>query len=349
MTTALSRLFKRTSWEQRKRFLRSEAWIFVVICYLLIAAAYVWPEDFRSSNTVFVGVSWVLFMVRTFIFHVGLLLLVIGVVSARARNRGLAMATAPLLAVCLGPMLRSYLPGSAAPAAGPTLTVMSVNLLAGARETEHIIAEIKAADPDVLLLQEYTDDWHEALEAALGPDYPLREHVVRDDSFGIAVYSRLPVVEPVERRLPLGGQSVPQMRAVVEHAGRKVAVYHIHLRPPELLEYTVATRLQFADLSDRVADESLPVIVAGDFNFTPRSAQAAALRRLGLAEAQQAAGRGRGATWPVISFYRYLPGLRLDQVYVSEELTCIEARTGGGSGSDHRPVVAKVAFRGVGR
>jgi len=50
-------------------------------------------------------------------------------------------------------------------------------------------------------------------------------------------------------------------------------------------------------------------------------------------------------TWSVISFYRWLPGLRLDRIFLGPELTACESRTGEGWGSDHRPVIARIGFK----
>ena len=46
------------------------------------------------------------------------------------------------------------------------------------------MTRVLAAKPDVLMLQEYTADWHEALQKAIGAQYPHTSVVMRDDSFG---------------------------------------------------------------------------------------------------------------------------------------------------------------------
>jgi endonuclease/exonuclease/phosphatase family metal-dependent hydrolase len=146
----------------------------------------------------------------------------------------------------------------------------------------------------------------------------------------------------VDDRLPLGHSFVPQTRAVVRFAGRDVAVYNVHLLPPRRLDYTIEGRLQFADLRDVLSAEKLPYVVAGDWNLTNDTPQHRALRRVGARDAHDLAARGRGATWPVNSFFRYLPGLRLDHVYLGPGLTARSCQTGTGQSSDHRPVVADV-------
>jgi endonuclease/exonuclease/phosphatase (EEP) superfamily protein YafD len=160
----------------------------------------------------------------------------------------------------------------------------------------------------------------------------------------VAIYSKLPFAGQVENRLPLGRAFVEQTRAVVRVGGRDVAVYNIHLLPPRTLLYTLEGRLQFADLLETLSAEQLPYVVAGDFNLTNDTPQHAALRGIGARDAHDEAGRGRGATWPVSSFFRYLPGIRLDHVYVGPGLRAVRCETGTGRGSDHRPVVAEVTW-----
>jgi endonuclease/exonuclease/phosphatase (EEP) superfamily protein YafD len=224
---------------------------------------------------------------------------------------------------------------------------MSCNLLMVNKDTRPILDEIRAARPDVLLLQEYTAEWHDAVKASgVATELPYSSHVTRDDSFGVAVYSRFPFVGEVDNRLPLGRAGVEQTRAVVDVDGRHVAVYNVHLLPPRRLDYTIDSRLQFAGLLDALSSERLPFVLGGDMNLTGDTPQQHDLRRAGALDAHDAAGRGRGSTWPVNSFLRYVPGFRLDHVYAGNGLTPVNCVTGEGRGSDHRPVIADVAWRG---
>ncbi|MBN1345197.1 MAG: endonuclease/exonuclease/phosphatase family protein [Phycisphaerae bacterium] len=335
------------SWSDRKRMLLREVWFLVLVSYPLIAFAYLWPQDYRNVSMGQVCLAWTAFMIRTFLFHLGLVCAVIAIVSAWRRSWRLFAATLPLLAMTLGPSCWSCRPrlGSNRTAVvGETVRVMSVNLLALNRTVEPILAEIAETAPEILLLQEYTPHWHEALQESIGSSYPHAAHEIREDCFGAAVYSKRPFVRRVTTDLGLGTALVPQMRAVVRIDARQVAICNLHLLPPRTYSYTVDMRGQFADLLDRLGAERLPVIMAGDFNFTEASPNAAALGRLGMADAQDLGGWGRGATWPVQSFFRYVPGLRLDHVYLRGGLTCTSCRTGIGRGSDHRPVIVEIGF-----
>jgi endonuclease/exonuclease/phosphatase (EEP) superfamily protein YafD len=335
-------------WPARKRILRVEAWVAVIASYALLALGYLWPQGYRNESPAYVLVAWAAFLSRVLQFHVGLLLLAIALVAAFGRGRRLFLAAVPPVLFTLAPAWWAYLPRTPpANTPSPALRVMTCNLLMVNRDTGPIIAEVLAARPDVLLLQEYTAEWHEAMTAAgVGRQLPYSSFVTRDDSFGVAVYSRFPLVGEVDNRFPLGRAGVEQTRAVVRVGGRDVAVYNVHLLPPRRLDYVIDGRLQFASLLDALAAEKLPYVLAGDLNLTGDTPQHYDLLRLGARDAHDAAGRGRGATWPVNSFLRYVPGLRMDHVYTGNGLAAVACETGEGRGSDHRPVIAAVAWDG---
>lgn len=333
------------SWQKRKRMLHIEAWIFVSCAYTVVIFAYVWPQDYRNTDTVYVAASWTAAIVRTFIFHIGIVIVLIAIGASVARRWKLLIATVPMLVFSVGPAVVSYWPTGVATANGKPLKVMSINLLFINQETEAIIDQIAAELPDVLLVQEYTSHWDEALTAGIGRLYPHACTSPREDSFGTAIYSKIPFVEKPNLRVPLGQATEPQIRAVIDFEGKPIALYNIHLLPPWGMEYTIEHRSQFADLLDVLKTEKLPAIVGGDFNFTENSANAADLKTIGFTDAHDQGGQGRGATWPVNSFFRWIPSIRLDHIYTSDTFVCTGCRTGISKGSDHLPVIVIVAIR----
>lgn len=123
------RRFLLPSWTHRKRMLRREAWVLVIGLYVALAFAYLWPHDFRNTSQGYVAVSLIVFMARVFMFHLGLLLAVVAVVSLRTRQWRLLAAAAPLILVTLGPAVWSFRPKGRPSASGEAITVTSVNLL----------------------------------------------------------------------------------------------------------------------------------------------------------------------------------------------------------------------------
>lgn len=321
------------------------SWTTLAAGYALVATVVLWPSDLRRTDALYVGLSMALFLLRTFDFHFGAALLVAAAALLWRRQWRLTAAVMPLAGICLAPTVSQLAARSPGEVRGETVRVMSVNLLAFNDYTEGIVGEIRSVEPDLLVLQEYNPRWQRALRDGLDAVYPHVFEVVRPDTFGIALFSRLPLLEPVEV-LELGGSETPHLRAVVPVGGVPVVVYGVHISPPISIWYGRWQRLEMADLLDRLAGEKRPCIVAGDFNFTRSSPFGDALARLGFVDAHDLAGSGRGSTWNVRGFLRYLPGVRIDHLYLSPELTAVKAATGVGQGSDHRPIVAEIGVRG---
>jgi len=318
-------------------------WFGVVASAAALAFAFLFPHDFRRATVAYLAAAWIAFMIRTFSFHLGLVLAAGALVAAGLRRFRLTVVAALLSLWAAGPEVATYGPRLSATAGHARCTVMSLNLLRDNDDSASVLAEILRARPDIVALQEYTPRWRAALEPALADDYRFRHHVERDDCFGLAVYSRWPVVE-VDDALPLGRFGLPQQRAVIEVQGRRLAFYNLHLWPPKGLHTMQEQRQALADLLELLAREELPVVLAGDFNFTKSSAMADELARRGLRDVHDLAGRGRGSTWPVHGPFWLLPGLRLDHIYISSELTAVRAWTGARVGSDHRAVIAEIAL-----
>jgi vancomycin resistance protein VanJ len=207
-----------------------------------------------------------------------------------------------------------------------------------------IVSQIRQNDAEILILQEYTSLWHTALQSTFGDDYPYCRVLQREDSFGSAVYSRRPFDGVPRLGLVLSDGWQPMIRAVIQIDGREVAVYDVHLLPPRRYDYTVAWRRHFADVLGLLAEEALPVILAGDFNFTDNSTFADDLRQAGFSSAYSIAGRGRGWTWPALDSLWWFPRVRLDHVFLRGGLTCSHAQTGEPFGSDHLPLIITIGF-----
>ncbi len=191
-----------------------------------------------------------------------------------------------------------------APAAA-TLRVLAYNVFYSNRDAAAMVASVRAVDPDVLAVEEC---------------YPP----------------------------PTAGAAVGywnRKRVVLVVGGRRVALHTVHLMPPMSLHAIGIGRREVAALLEDVASETLPVIVAGDFNFAETTPNCAALEGAGLTRCRAlAGGSGRPATWPADGWRRFAPGVRIDHVFVSQELTCTASGTGAAGGSDHRPVWADVGI-----
>jgi endonuclease/exonuclease/phosphatase (EEP) superfamily protein YafD len=303
----------------------------------------VWSADPAGDSRAWALAGFAALLCEVFAFHGGLVLALIGGMSVLARERRLGAVILTLAGVHAGPGLLAMLtpPPAAAVPPGETLTVLSHNLLFSSASLDALGTIVDRERPDVILLQEVvTDRAGEVFDRFVG-DYP---HIVWPAShrWGSALLSRRPFVEAPDPVPGVEAWPIDQPVGVIDFDGLPVTVVGVHLPAPNSVDQLIAGPAMTADLAawiDARADETM--ILAGDFNAPLWTSRMAALRQSGLARAHDAAGGGRGATWPARTPLRFAPGIRLDQVAFRGSLRCVESRVLEPTGSDHRPVLAR--------
>ncbi|MCB9849604.1 MAG: endonuclease/exonuclease/phosphatase family protein [Phycisphaerales bacterium] len=310
----------------------------------LLSLGYVLPVLHMPRHGVLFRLATLGALARTMSFQIGLLLLIPLAAAIVLRKRWLAVGLSAVTAWTLLPAVWSYRPKSIAPVSGETLRVMTYNLLRPNRDFDGVAAEVAASDPDVICFQEYAAHWEAGLSPKLAERYPYHVYKPRKYDMGLAIYSKRPFVGEVEAHDFDHDPPAPPMRAVIDIDGRHVALYDVHMHQP--FAGSMSHRLrQFTGIREQLAQETLPVIIAGDYNATPTSPILSAMAEMNFADAWDIAGWGRGTTWPDVSAARHLPGIRIDHVYLSADLTCTDVSVGKGHGSDHRPVIADIGFK----
>jgi endonuclease/exonuclease/phosphatase (EEP) superfamily protein YafD len=324
------------------RLIKRLLWIGILGANAALLLAYLLPQDFRETRASYLLLAFFAFMVRSLQFQIALGLLLSTGLAWIARSRLLALlGLLPAIAL-IAPVAMEYAPKEHASPTEATCRVMSMNLLYKNENTAAIVKQIRAADPDVLLVEEFTLFQNDALQAEIGDEYPYQCIAADHGSSGIGIFSRIAMSDGGDVGL---FNSHQQLRATLHLPDGDVALYAIHLKSPQSISSVCQARIQTADLVDRLKNERLPVIIGGDFNFTEDSPNAAALRGIGLVSTHDLAGHGRGVTWPYLGRWPYVPGIRIDHVMLSHQLTCSRSYVAGNSGSDHRPIVADVGWK----
>ncbi len=150
-----------------------------------------------------------------------------GRVEALARNVFVLVGLAAMAGGCARP------PAAEHPARpnGPSVRVLTYNVNFGIAGDSATIAAIRDADADLVLLQETNAAWERALRASLSGELPQMIFKNRGGAGGLAVLSRLPILE-VELIAPAGEGWFPAVRIVVETAFGRVQALSVHLHPP---------------------------------------------------------------------------------------------------------------------
>ncbi|ORT98080.1 endonuclease [Frankia casuarinae] len=265
-------------------------------------------------------------------------------VAFALRRNLLMIISMALIAIHLFWTLPEVFPGGAeeAPQGAARLRVMSANLLYYNDHADRLGAQIRAANPDVLVLVELSPlTLARVTSSGALASYRYREVHPEPGAFGAAVFSRFPLHDAAA---PIVGGAM-SLRATVEvDERRRFVVYAVHTISPTTSAYTDRWRTQLDTLRAQLEHATLPVVMAGDFNATRDHRPFRRLVNSGVRDAHDVVGGGWQPTWNSKSLI-LPPVLRIDHVLASPAFAVTGFEVGGDFGSDHRPVIADLAMR----
>ena len=258
------------------------------------------------------------------------------------RRRLLVALSAPVALAHLALLAADRWPAPPPPPPdAPQLHVVSANLLMVHPDPLPLAQALLARDADVLLLQEVSGRWVAALEeSGLLAAYPHQLVLPQEDSFGIALLSRVPLRAVGEGDL-LG---VPYTHAVLQLGETTVTLLNIHTLPPRTGAYFERWQAQLDLLAELSRAQTGAVALIGDLNTTQHGrAYRRLLRASGLHAAHPECGRGSAVTFPNGVFP--LPPIRLDHALLSPALACVSLTEIPRTGSDHSALDMVLALR----
>jgi endonuclease/exonuclease/phosphatase (EEP) superfamily protein YafD len=325
-------------------------WVWLLGTAGSYAFAWTLPDRFASQNNAFLYLVAVQFFLRVFQLHISIAaLLPAAVLAATLRRWRLAVANLSLLALLLTPIVVDALPRSVptVPAGTPTLTIMSANLWAENDRDDLIAAELERVDPDIAVLVETGGEKWFAIRKRFGERYPYV--VLPEVGFAGIVMSKTPIRAATQPSIPAGQvQSNPVSPVIATLGGREFSIYPVHMRSPGSRYHLAANRMQVLILQQAIDADPRPAIIAGDCNTTPLTPNFAGLTSRGHRSSHAIAGSGLAGTWATKrlgGIFSWFPGIRIDHILIPKEMTAIHHEVGHDVGSDHRPVIATIAWR----
>ena len=284
---------------------------------------------------------WVCEVICNFRAYILVTLLITGPVLFSLKRKSLTVAWLGATLWAMIGTVSVFLPASQ-PAIGSdgaqTIKVMSFNVLATNQQYDNVVAEINRHDPDVLVVPEYANRWHPALERLHGA-YPHRLLQPRWHGFGIAIFSKLPIVKKTV--VPTAGSRLdsPLVAATVKLGERDLRIAGVHLLSPRDRNRLEIRNLQISGIGHHLTADSVPTILVGDFNCVPWSPYLSDfLSRTGYRDSRQ--GFGYQATWHAYRFFLRVP---IDHAFVSPQVHVHSRTVGQCAGSDHFPVIVEVS------
>jgi endonuclease/exonuclease/phosphatase (EEP) superfamily protein YafD len=308
-----------------KGFRSPQAWVLVALAglalatALAIAAPFGWPFELFAHFRAQYAVAAALLAVILFMLD----------------RRNLAMIALVLTIFhALPAMQKSVADEPIEACRGPVVTVVTANLQYSNLDTEAFRAWMAANPADLVVLQEVTSDWYEALQTIEG--YTNREFLVREDPYGLGVLSRWPLKEVAWQ--DFAGDGLPSVSGSIAIDGEPLRFLGLHTHWPVL----PGLARQRDDSLDRAAafirSGEGPLVALGDLNLTAYSPVFGRfLESAGLADTMQGAHwrpTWRAGFWPL--------ALRIDHVLATPGLCVEKAEVGPAIGADHRPVIARL-------
>jgi len=236
---------------------------------------------------------------------------------------------------------------------------------------QEMLEKIEAAAPDILCLQEFynnhqnPDNLRKEVRAKGGfsEDHIAYQTERREHAYGIATFTRLPVLHKEEIILP--APSPPALLTDVLYGQDTLRIFNMHLvsyyfaqddyfffqrlvSEQDTRDFKRATRNLLSKLKKgfiirarqahtlrKYIDASpYPVLICGDFNDTPASYAYRVLSR-GMKDAFMESGQGMGRTYKGT-----FPSYRIDFVLYSPDFKASNFTTQGSAGSDHKSILS---------
>jgi vancomycin resistance protein VanJ len=295
---------------------------------------------------------WILAVVNAFAVHLFAPLPLAALLGVLARHRATWIVTLVVALLFLGLFGGDLMPPILVDRkgiSGPSLTVMTYNVLFHTTDATPIATSVTGADADIVAFQELTPPLVQRLEQEIGALYPHRTPVHNECRYDVAIWSRYPLqAESAYEDMPCHVRSV-----VVDLDGQAVRVVDVHAQPfsgidRESIERSFHLReRQISRILDTTRDQPEPLIILGDLNTAPTQ-QVYDTLSAHLSDAFRVAGWGLGHTYPATGEHfwgtRYPSRLaRLDHIFTSEQWQATAAWVGDWDGSsDHLPVIAQL-------
>jgi len=260
-----------------------------------------------------------------------------------------------------------FAPKRLAAASGPTLKVVTMNVGIPNPDLSAIKNWLLESNADVVVLQQVnTFQVRTGQLSGSSIRYPFQHGVFFSDvPWGNFILSRYPIRKIDKLDIERGPSIAMQQRYEIEVNDQRVAVYNVNFAYPitpdglpriripiemtlvqDALRYDPVMRdSQIREFLNLIQGETLPYIVAGDFNMSDQTRIYSDIAKQ-MRDTFREGGVGLGATWALVPGDGFMarltsPLFRIDYIWHGDGLRPVDVGQGPrGLGSDHLPVYA---------
>lgn len=221
-----------------------------------------------------------------------------------------------------------------------SLRLVVSNVLMTNRDGARWLRTIRDADPDVVAAVE-TNAWWAETAGALRETHPHAVTLPQDDTYGMCVFSRLPIDEA--RVEHLVEPEVPSLFLTLRlPSGEPLRLVVLHPRPPrpDIGQDATLRDAELVRAAGLVARMPPPVVVCGDLNDVAWSTTTTLFQQI-AGTLDPRVGRGLFSTFHADHALLRYP---LDHVFHTPDLALVSLDRLGHVGSDHFPMRIELAL-----
>ncbi|MDA9773585.1 endonuclease/exonuclease/phosphatase family protein [Saprospiraceae bacterium] len=209
------------------------------------------------------------------------------------------------------------------------VSVAHVNVTSAEESYKALTDDLLARDIDIISLQEVKPDWSRVLKSALVKTHPYSIENVRIDPFGMAIFSKFPILE-VDT---IFVENVPFLAAKVKlPEGKEVTIVNTMIQPNINTNLDQVQEKQLNFVRDYLVKNSGTELVVGDFNMVYWSNRIREFR-----EGTKLMNSRRDVSQSVLS-------VPYDHIFHSEDLECISFRDMIDSSGHRIGICAKLQY-----
>ncbi|MBP9733448.1 MAG: endonuclease/exonuclease/phosphatase family protein [Candidatus Omnitrophica bacterium] len=218
-----------------------------------------------------------------------------------------------------------------------TLSVLTCNVWFINKGHRPLAQTVHAKDPDVVVLLETDFKWFDAMREPLAHYQHHKAHP-QDDGFGLAVYSKHPMIATVERFHEKANAN--SIRCLIRHPAGEFVLWAMHPEPPLYPAAAFWHRGELREVARRVHEDGLPTVITGDLNTSTWGRN---FREYFKTFKDSGRGKGLATTWPspLPAFLR----IPIDHLLHTDHLETLSHEILPNMGSDHKPIYVRLARR----
>ncbi len=221
-----------------------------------------------------------------------------------------------------------------------SVSLLICNVLQTNTSYDKVVALVNEKQPDIFITTESDSTWQHGLQS-IEADFPFRIPIPQSNTYGMHVYSKLPLQE-TEIRFLLE-KDIPSVKARVQLRSREwITMFVVHPRPPVPTESSDSRErdAEIIMVAKEARKQKGAVIVTGDFNDVAWSKTTELFQEVtGFLDPR----RGRGF---YNTFHAKIPVFRwpLDHVFHSSHFKLLKMNRATKVDSDHFPMYIQLSY-----